>query len=141
MTTMWFVLFIALLLIELATINLITIWFSLGALAAFITSFITNNVVIQVVVFIIVSIISLLLTKKVVKKIRTRKIIPTNLDRVVGKIGIVTKDVTENSHGEVKVEGNIWTAISKEEIKKDSQVKVLKIEGVKLIVEKKEEEK
>ena len=129
MIVMWFSIFIILLLIELATVNLITIWFSLGALGAFIASFITDNVVIQVVVFIIVSIISLLLTKKVVKKIRTRKIVPTNLDRVVGKTGIVTKDITKNVYGEVKVDGSIWTAISKEEIKKDSQVKVLKIDG------------
>ena len=140
MIILWFIVFIVLLLLELITANLITIWFSIGALAAFITSTITDNAMVQVIVFIIVSSISLLLTRKVVDKIRKRKIVPTNLDRVVGKVGVVTRDITQNDYGEVKVNGSIWTALSKKEIKKDSQVKVLKIEGVKLIVEKIEEE-
>lgn len=139
MVETWFVIFLVLLLIELATTNLVTIWFALGSLGAMITSFITSSVTIQIVVFIIISVVSLLITKKAVKKLRTRKIIPTNLDRVVGKTGVVTKDISTNVYGEVKVEGGTWTATSKEKIKKDSQVKVLKIDGVKLVVEKIEE--
>ena len=92
-------------------------------------------VVIQIIVFIILSVVSLIVTKPIVKKIRTRKITPTNLDRVIGKIGTVTKKITKDSYGEVKVEGSIWTAKANKEIREKSQVKVLKIEGVKLLVE------
>ncbi len=136
MIGIWVIIFLVLLFIELITVNLVTIWFVLGALSAIITTFITDNVTIQIIIFIIVSIISLVITKPFVNKLRKRKITPTNLDRVIGQIGIVSKDITKNSYGEVKVGGSIWTATSKDEIKKDSQVKVLKIDGVKIVVEK-----
>lgn len=141
MVGIWFIAFLVLLFIEIITINLVSIWFAIGSLAALITSTITDNITIQIVVFIVVSIIALLITKPFVKKLRKRKITPTNLDRVIGKEGIVTKEISKNTYGEVKVGGSTWTATSKEKIKKDSQVRVLKIEGVKLVVEKIEEEK
>lgn len=140
MVEIWFILFIFLLFIELLTINLVTIWFVLGALLAILTTFITDNVTIQIVVFIVSSIISLIVTKPFIKKIRKRKITPTNLDRVIGKVGIVTKEITKDTYGEIKVGGNIWTATSKSKIEKDSKAKVLKIDGVKLIVETVKEE-
>lgn len=141
MIGLWVCIFLVLLFIELITVNLVTIWFAVGALGAIISTFITDNITIQIIIFIIVSIISLIITKPFVNKIRKRKITPTNLDRVIGKEGIVTKDITKNSYGEVKVDGSVWTATSKGIIKKDTQVKVLKIDGVKLIVEKVKEEK
>lgn len=140
MVEIWFMLVLVLLFIELITINLVTIWFVIGSLAAMITTLITDNVTIQIIVFIVVSLISLIATKPFIKKLRTRKIIPTNLDRVIGKTGVVTKEITKNSYGEVKVEGSIWTATSKTKIEKDSQIEVLKIDGVKLVVEKIKEE-
>ena len=135
MTQFWFITFLILLFIELITVNLVTIWFSIGSLGALITASITDMVVIQIIVFIVLSVVSLIVTKPIVKKIRTRKITPTNLDRVIGKIGTVTKKITKDSYGEVKVEGSIWTAKANKEIREKSQVKVLKIEGVKLLVE------
>lgn len=135
MTQFWFITFLILLFIELITVNLVTIWFAIGSLGALITASITDMVVIQIIVFIILSVVSLIVTKPIVKKIRTRKITPTNLDRVIGKIGTVTKKITKDSYGEVKVEGSIWTAKANKEIREKSQIKVLKIEGVKLLVE------
>ena len=140
MVEIWFMLFVLLLFIELITINLVTIWFVLGALLAIITTFITDNITIQIIVFIVSSVISLIITKPFINKIRKRKITPTNLDRVIGKSGLVTKEITKDTYGEIKVEGNIWTATSKEKIEKGSKAKVLKIEEVKLIVEKIKEE-
>ena len=141
MVGVWLISFLLLLFIEIITINLVTIWFAVGSLAALITTTITDNITIQVIVFIVVSTLSLIVTKPLVSKLRKRKITPTNLDRVIGKEGVVTKDISKNAYGEVKVGGSIWTATSANNIKKDSQVKVLKIDGVKLVVEKIEEEK
>lgn len=140
MVNAWIIIFLILLFIELVTINLVTIWFAIGAIFAYITTFLTDNFTIQLIVFIVVSIISLLATKPLTKKIRKRKYEPTNLDRVIGKEGVVTKDISKNSYGEVKVQGSIWTATSKKEIIKGVQVKVLKIDGVKLLVEEVKEE-
>ena len=59
----------------------------------------------------------------------------TNLDRVIGMTGVVTEEIRKNNPGEVKVDGKKWTAISKKKIEKDKDVKIIAIEGVKLIVE------
>ena len=116
--------------------DLVTIWFAVGALAAFGTSFFTDSLVIQVIVFIVVSVVSLIVTRSLVKKFKLFPVTPTNSDRVIGKIGDVTKKIEKNKYGEVKIFGNTWTACSDEEIDVGSKVKVLNIDGVKLIVQK-----
>ena len=134
----WFVVFIVMLVIEILTVNLVSIWFAIGALSAMLTAYFTESILIQIVVFILVSIISLLITKPLVKKFKGFDITPTNSDRVIGKTGEVIKRIGKNNYGEVKIFGNTWTATSKEELEVGDKVKVLNIEGVKLIVEKEE---
>lgn len=138
MSLLWFILFILLLFIEIITINLVTVWFAFGALAAMISSFFLDNYVYQVLVFICFSVIALVVTRPFLKKFKTSKV-PTNIDMVIGKSGEVIKKIDGNNYGEVKVFGNIWTATSKDIIDVGSKVKVLAIEGVKLIVEKEED--
>lgn len=139
MAIIWFVAFLLLLIIEIATINLVTIWFAFGAIAAMITTMFTDSVIVQVAVFLVVSIISLILTKPVMKAFRKTDIEATNSDRVIGKSGEVIKEISNNEYGEVKVFGNVWTATSKQNLSVGDKVKVISIEGVKLIVEKEEE--
>lgn len=136
---MWLILFVILLVIELFTVNLVSIWFAVGALAAGLVSYFMDNMMIQIAVFIIVSTISLLLTNKFVEKLRNGKIVPTNLDRVIGKIGIVTEEITKLEPGEVKVDGKRWSAISTKKIKVGRKVEILSIDGVKLHVKEVEE--
>lgn len=134
----WFIAFIVLLFIELATVNLVSIWFAVGSLAAFITTFFTDNIIIQVGVFIVVSIISLILTKPIIKKFKANEVVPTNSDRVIGKRAEVVKKITEDEYGEVKVLGSVWTASAKETFEVGQKVKVKAIDGVKLVVCKEE---
>ena len=139
MSLIWFIAFLVLLFIEIVTINLVTIWFAIGAIASMITSFFTTSIVIQIVVFIVVSVVSLLLTKPLMKKFKKFDVQPTNSDRVIGKSGDVIKKISKNEYGEVKVFGNVWTATSEDEIEVGSKVRVIAIDGVKLIVKKEEE--
>lgn len=136
---MWLVIFVVLLIVELFTVNLVSIWFAVGALAAGLVAYFIENMMIQIAVFIIVSTISLLLTNKFVEKLRNGKIVPTNLDRVIGKIGIVTEEITKLEPGEVKVDGKRWSAISTKKIKVGRKVEILSIDGVKLHVKEVEE--
>ena len=136
MTVVWLVVFLLLVILEFATINLVSIWFALGALVSFFVSLYVDNTTIQVAIFVIVSFLSILLTRKFVQKLRTKKPERVNLDSVIGKIGTVTEKSTRYNPGEVKVGGKRWTAISEESIEKDSHVKILAIDGVKLVVEK-----
>jgi membrane protein implicated in regulation of membrane protease activity len=130
------VIFILLLLIEIFTVNLVTIWFAIGALASIVSTYFTDNVVIQIVVFLVVSILMLIILKPLTKRFKIKHVIATNLDRVIGMEAIVTEEISKNKVGEVRVDGKKWSAVSDETIPKDAVVKVQKIEGVKLIVKK-----
>lgn len=131
----WLIVMIVLGFFEAITINLVSIWFIMSAFIALILSFITDNFVIQFGVFVILGIILMLITRKTLeaKLVRKEK---TNLDRVVGMKGIITEEVTKHSVGEVKVDGKRWSCVSDEAIEKGSVVKILKIDGVKLKVQK-----
>lgn len=140
MSLTWMVLFIVLIVIELMTVNLVSIWFAVGALASFILSFWVSNVTWQIAVFVGVSFISLLLTRKIVSKVRGSEVVRTNLDRVIGQVGFVTEEITKYQAGEVKVDGKKWSAISSKKIKVGSKVEILSIDGVKLNVKEIKEE-
>ena len=97
----------------------------------------TDNILIQTGVFVIVSAILIPITKPFVDKYLVRKTIPTNTYSVLNKIGIVTKEITSpDGVGLVKIDGEVWSAKSDNDtqINKGTEVKVLKIDGVKLIV-------
>lgn len=135
----WIVLFVFLVVLELSTVNLVSIWFAIGAVASFVTTYFTDNAAIEWSVFVLVSFVSFLLTKPLVKRF---SLIPikTNLDQVIGAIGVVTEDIVPLQIGEVKVNGKKWSAISEIPIKKGSNVTILSIDGVKLKVEEVKEE-
>ena len=118
----------------MATVNLVSIWFAIGAIASCILSIYVDNLIIQLGCFVITSTICLILTKSIISKIKNHKITPTNLDRVIGDIGIVTENIDEFNNGEVKVDGKTWTATSKETLKVGTKVKIVSINGVKLNV-------
>lgn len=138
MTQMWLIVFVILLLIEISTTNLVSIWLAFGALLAFFTSLLCDIAWVQITVFFIVSIIALIATRPIVKRYMNPKIERTNYDSVIGKTAIVTKDIKKLEVGEVKVDGKFWSAKSDDELKKDEEVEILRIEGVKLIVKRKE---
>ena len=137
----WITTFVILAIMEMMTINLVSIWFAVGALTAAVVSLFIEDSVIQIGVFVITSAISLAITRPIVNKIKNKKIIPTNLDRVIGKVGIVTEEITRLEPGEVKVDGKRWSAISTKKIEVGRNVEILSIDGVKLHVKEVKEEK
>ena len=141
MTIGWFIIFLLLLVVEFATVNLVTIWFAFGALLTIFLSFVVENIWIQSAVFVTVSIVSFISTKPLLKAFHLTELIPTNTDRLIGKEGEVVKTISFNEYGRVKIFGENWMATSDEAIKEGSRVIIKGIEGAKLIVEKKKEEK
>lgn len=124
--------------IEVITINLVSIWFVVSGIIALIISFITDNFVIQFGTFVVLGTILLITTRNTLERKLVKKE-KTNLDRVVGMIGIVTEEISDNIVGEVKVDGKKWSAVSKQSLKVGDKVKILKINGVKLEVKSWEE--
>lgn len=135
----WLIFIFAFLLIEGLSMNLITIWFAVGSLFAFIGTYFTNNLYIQLIIFVITTIISLVLTRPLIKKYINENIVKTNYDVIIGKVGTALTDINPLEKGRVKVDGKEWMATSKEEIKKGEKVKILKIEGVKVIVKREDD--
>ncbi len=123
---------------EAFTAQLISIWFSLGALGAAISCIFTDNIIIQLSVFIVVTASSLALTRPLVMRSRRKsRPVKTNLDRAIGREAILTKDITKEHDGELKVLGDYWLAASVggREIKSGTKVRVLAINSTRLIVE------
>ena len=132
----WLVLVIVLSFVEIATVSLVSIWFVASGIVAMILSFFIEDTAIITTIFILLGIFLLVISRPIVNKLRSKDNEKTNLDRIIGETAIVTEDIKKNVVGEVKVDGKRWSAVSKEKCLKGDTVKVLKIDGVKLIVEK-----
>ncbi len=139
MVYVWLVLVIVLGLIEIMTVNLVSIWFVLSGILALITSLITDKFFIQFAVFVIFGTLFMVLIRKYLEPKIMKEKVSTNIDRVIGMKGVVTETIEEEGLGEVKVDGKKWSATSKQSLKKGEYVKVLKIKSVKLEVERWEE--
>lgn len=124
-------------LIEVSTLNLITIWYAFSALVTLVISFFTHNLYIEMAIFVLLGTLLLITTRPILKKYFDGRKVKTNIDRVIGMEGIVLEEILPPKYGVVKVEGKEWTAFSDEKIKKDTIISVLEIDGVKLKVKEK----
>ena len=126
--------------IEMATIGFLVFWLGIGALLAMATSFLTTNVLIQVAVFVVTSTILLIFTRPLVNKfIKIPKEIKTNAYSIIGKKGIVISSINNiEGSGQIKIDGDVWSAksVDDEDIKKDTEVEIVEIGGVKAVVKK-----
>ena len=136
----WLAVIVICLIIEAVTLGLTTIWFAGGALIAFIASLFRVPIAIQFFLFFIVSLALLFLTRPIAIKYFNKDRIKTNVDTLIGKQAVVISEINNlKGEGTVILEGKEWTARSnaKHEILEDGMVvKILRNEGVKLIVEK-----
>ena len=136
----WLAVFVLLIVIELATMGLTTIWFAGGAVAGFIASMLGANVVIQAVVFFVVSIVLLIFTRPfAVRYINSNKT-KTNIDGLIGQEALVLEEINNiRETGCARLEGKEWSARSVDDtvIPADTVVIVERIAGVKLSVKTK----
>lgn len=138
MWQIWLIIAGVCLIIEIITTGFLVFWFSLGALLAMIVSLFTDNIIIQTTLFIISSTILIFATKPFLKKFAKHdESVKTNVYSIIGKTGIVTTDIDSiNGTGQIKVDGEIWSAIGEKEltISKGTEVEIKEIKGVKAIV-------
>ncbi|MFA5471572.1 MAG: NfeD family protein [Acholeplasmataceae bacterium] len=133
---LWLGIFVGALAFEFVTADMVSIWFSLGAVPSFILALINVGPVIQIITFVLVTAVLLLFTRPVVLKYFKVNEIKTNVDSIIGQEGFVISKITENTVGRVKLRAQEWSAISDEDIDVDEKIRVLDVEGVKLIVKK-----
>lgn len=136
MNTVWLIVAVAFGIAELMTTSLTLVWFSIGALVLMVLSTFIESVIIQIALFAAISITLLVtFTKYFVDKDKTFKY-NTNLQGIEQKTGVVKVEILPYATGIVTLTGEDWTAISEsnEKIEVGQLVKVIRIEGVKLVV-------
>lgn len=138
-SVVWLVIFLVLLIIEIFTLGLTTIWFAIGALGAFITTLFNAGIVVQVLVFIIISLFTLIITRPIAVKYFSKSNLKTNVEGIIGRYAVVTEAIVDgNSNGKAELDGEVWIARSQDGsyIQIDETVEIMAVEGVKLIVKK-----
>ena len=135
MNVVWIIAIIVFAVVEGVTEGLVSVWFAIGALAGLIVSVKGYGALAQLEAFVAVSALALAATRPLVKRYAAQGYTKTNADRVIGQIGRVTEAVDSES-GAVYADGKTWTARSSDGtvLPAETQVKVDRIEGVKLYV-------
>lgn len=122
---------------EIITVGFLVFWFGVGALFAMVVSFFTSNIIIQTAVFVLSSAFLLFVTKPFVKKFANVKSTNTNAFSIIGKKALVIKEINSHSIGQIKINGEVWSAETEndETIPEGSEVEIIRINGVKAIVQ------
>ena len=134
---LWFLMMVAFLVAESASVALVSLWFAFGALAALIASLLNAQLWVQVALFLAVSGALLALLRPMVRKFITPKIVKTNVDSIIGSVGKVIQTIDNLvPAGQVKLGAMEWTArsVSGDVIPEGTLVRVERIEGVKVFV-------
>ena len=136
----WTALVVGFLIIEaVCAVHLVSIWFAAGAMAALVCTLLGGPLWLQVTLFIVFSALCLLAVRPMVQKHFNSGVEATNADRILGTTAVVTREISNLlGQGEVKIAGQPWTARSQDDsvTPEGTRVKVLRIEGVKVFVER-----
>ena len=139
MTIFWLVVLVAALVAEAVTMGLISIWFAVGALAALLVEKLHGGVYLQMIVCLVVSLVVMYFTRPIAIKYFNKDRQKTNANSLIGKQAVVTGRIHNlEGMGKVIVSGQEWSAKSLEDdqiFEEGEIVKIVKIKGVKLIVE------
>ncbi|MFV0497674.1 MAG: NfeD family protein [Candidatus Fimivivens sp.] len=139
MPLVWLLIAIALGVMEAVTVDLVAIWFALGALVTIIPAAMKLPFWLQLIVFLAVSVVTLFFTRPVAANVLRVKKVSTNVDRIIGMMGVVTCAIDNiTGEGRVLVNGLEWAARSDDgaPIAEKERVMIKAIEGVKVIVER-----
>lgn len=136
----WLLLAAIFIVLEIISLGLTTIWFAGGAFVAAIAGACGANLVIQVILFVAVSVILLVMTRPLAVKHLDARTEKTNSEALIGQNAYVLQEINNLKEvGQAKINGMEWTARAKEDsviIPAGAVVKIIDIQGVKLIVEK-----
>ena len=137
----WLIFAVIMLVIEIVTTGLATLWFAIGAVVAMIMDLCGASVTSQIIAMAAISavcfVVCMIWVKPKLESLRKKNVQKTNADRLIGREGVVIVPFNSTEgKGQVKVEGQIWSAKSGEDYTEGTKVTVKAIEGVKLVVER-----
>lgn len=129
--------------VEIATQQLVSIWFAVAGFITFVFAYLGFSIGIQLLVFAFVSAASFILIRRYLMPYIQTRFVPTNVDRLIGQEAVVTRELPLRGRGEVRVLGQFWTAQCddpEQRVEVDQPVLIRAIEGATLIVSAIEEE-
>lgn len=138
----WGIIFAVMVIFELATFQLVSIWFAAGAVGGFIAALCHLSFANQLLIFVLASLVLLAATRPLLKKVSIGKAQATNADLDIGKTASVIEEINnETGTGRVRINGVDWKAVSENEtvIPEGSIVVVREVAGAKLIVSQSKE--
>lgn len=132
----WVAVGIICVIIEIFTPGFLFLSFGIGAILTGIAARIIPSIAFQILTFAIITLIVFMLSRKLSKKLISTNYEDTNVKALLGKTGKVIQEIPANEKGYVKIGGEEWAAVSKDnkEIKKDTRVRISDIDGNKVIV-------
>lgn len=136
---LWAALFVVFVVVELFTVQLISVWFAVSSLVTLITAALKIPFWAQLLVFVVVSGVLLALTRSIGARILKGGAIPTNSELDVGKTAKVIEKISISAGtGRATLNGVDWKAVSQggEDIEVGETVLVKQIDSAKLIVER-----
>lgn len=140
MIWVWLGVIVLAIILEAITFDITSIWFAFGAIPSLILSLIGGiSWYVQLIVFIVLSVLLILSLRGVVKKWLFKNAKEkTNMDALLGKEYKLLSAINEDNSGTVKINGVVWSCleVNSQSIDEGNYVKIIKIEGNKLIVEK-----
>lgn len=137
MEFLWFALLVLFIIVEAATVSMVSTWFAIGALAAMLADLLGAQLWLQVVIFLAVSGIALALLRPIAKKYFNPRITRTNVDALTGKTCLCVTAIDNLAGvGQVKLGDVEWSARSTDgqPIPVGTQVTIDRVEGVKVYV-------
>lgn len=135
---LWILAMVSLIVIEISTVGLYCVWFAFGALAGLIFAMLNLPTAAQLIAFAVVSALLFFLVRPKLEHRINLKSIKTNAEALVGKVGVAVTDIKDLDGGQVKVNGQMWSAklgdCCEETIPQGSKIVILEVQGVKLII-------
>ena len=138
MVWVWAGLFISTLLVEVYTAEMVSIWFTVGSLVSFFLALCTEvSATVQILVFLGTAVVLMICTRRIFLKMLKTSTEKTNLESLIGTTQKLTKSISEDGYGEIKINGVYWrvSSTNKQSIEENQKVKIVKIDGNKFIVE------
>ena len=137
MWQVWAAIALLCLILELTSGDFFIICFSIGALFAVITSLLSDSITYQVIAFAVFSLIAVIYVRPVVKRYfhKNDPNKPSNADALIGRTGRVTEAISKDGNGYVQIDGDLWKAVSSNDIPVGTTVRVIGRESTIVTVE------
>ena len=139
MWQLWAAIAVICLILELSSGDFFIICFSIGAVFGLLTALLGLNIYGQILVFALFSLLSIFLVRPVALRYLHRgddnRV--SNADALMGRVGSVVETVKANGFGRVKIDGDIWKAVTNEasDIPAGTRVRVIGRESTIITVE------